>query len=202
MRRKLIVLVILSVIIIPLAAAEFRGGAIALVDRGYLSDSAKAKLSNIATYKEGSYLNIIGPQLEFAYSPLSNEHLALGLKVLGSYGFVTGINGEHYLSRNNDFRATAEIGLTFSYNFMNTTGFFLDAGFSYDWYRIANTNDENNKNPVNYVKFSEYGIKGTLGIITRNRNSYYKFGISYGQNLSSEIKGFSLGMLVAGGFIF
>lgn len=32
MRRKLIVLVILSVIIIPLAAAEFRGGAIALVD--------------------------------------------------------------------------------------------------------------------------------------------------------------------------
>lgn len=214
MKKKLILFVALVLIIMPLSAIEFRGGVIVNAGRGYISENSRNMISGISDYRDVSYINLMGPQVEIAFNPLSNDKYTLGLRALGSYELVPGINGAIPESvkknldinindfRIKDYRISAELGLTFSYNFMNTTGVFLDAGFNYDWYRIATTNDPNNKKPVTYVKFNEYGIKGTLGIITRNRNSYYKFGFSYSKNLSNNFKGFSLGLLVAGGFVF
>lgn len=200
--KRLLILLVLAIAIMPLFAFEFRSGVIANVEREYLSNNAKYLVKDIEKYNLATYLNLIGPQIELAFSPLATKDFALGIKALASYGFITGINGAPYLARNNDYKISTELGISFSYNFTNKTGVFLDACFNYDWFRVATTNYPNSKDPLTYVKFQEYGIKGALGVMTRNVNSYYKFGISFGKNLSNEFQGFSLGMLVAIGFIY
>lgn len=199
MKRKMLFVLVIIFFSSSLFAFSFSTTLDAKVERNYISSAFSNALSDIDDYKTVKFLNLIGPEAGFSCYPLGINFPAL--KAVGAIKFVTGKDNSFYLSRNNDHKGNISIGLEEDIFLFDRTYIFLSVGVNYSWYRIAENNLPNNRIPVDYVYFSEYGINGELGVMTRHNDQFFKFGFFCEYNLSNKREAYSLGLFVGLGII-
>ncbi len=204
MKKKLfLTIVLICLALTSVFANDFYLGVRVPAGRDYLTEAGSAKLQGleVEAYKNASFVYGIGPGLQLRYYPF--EKFQLGFHSSVDLLFITSIGTNGYRSYKGDGSLDLAAGLSYMQYFTPTLGMFIDADFNYLWYRFAKNNEPNHKEAVDYIRFTEYGVKGTLGFITRNDNKYFSFGFSYDYHLSSKPKGMvPICIFVGGGFIF
>ena len=79
---------------------------------------------------------------------------------------------------------------------------FLEAGMGYSLYRIAVTNDVNERDPGEFNQFGEWIALANLGIVSVYRNSFFRFYASCSYSILTSGIPIRFGVGAGGGFIF
>lgn len=199
MKKMCLLIVVLLLSLSTLFASEVCIGLGGSAARDYLTESGSEQLQVVEAYKNADFVYGIGPKLDIHYYPFKS--FGLGLHTSLDLQFVTAIGESGYRSHHGDSSVNLSGGLSYILYFNPTLGLYTDVDLSYTWYSIAKTNEANIKNYKDFVRFQEYGVKGSLGFLTQNKNRYFSFGFSYDHHLSSKPLGkFPIGLFVAGGF--
>ena len=76
------------------------------------------------------------------------------------------------------------------------------AGMGYSLYRIAVTNDVNERDPGEFNQFGEWIALANLGIVSVYRNSFFRFYASCSYSILTSGIPIRFGVGAGGGFIF
>lgn len=154
--------------------------------------------------KDISGLHAIGPKFEFVVFPFSHVPLGFGVTstTMLTVGYMGG--GNHgYFSREQDFRQDVGVNLFYQQAFGPSWGLFMDCGLSYSWYRIATTNEPNSKGPVDYIRFTDWGLTADFGAYLEHSNTFFKVGGLFYYDLGNMEKfSFRYGLTLGGGVRF
>lgn len=220
MKRK----IILTMMLILVAACAFAGprlftGVSFNYDVNYLSPSLLSKFDGIDVDEneepvynrtdegvEGnlSALHAIGPKFDLVLFPFGNVPIGIGVNAATMFniGYVADGDAHGYFSRNADLRQDVGGGIYYQQGF-GSWGFFADCSIIYSWYRIATSNEKNDKTPVNYIRFVDWGLSANLGAYLEHNGSYFRVGGNFYYDLgNTETFAFRYGMTVGGGIAF
>lgn len=144
-------------------------------------------------------VTFIGPALDISVIPYIK--VPIGLKLSTELLFPAGYNGgEGYRSFNFDFKNRNMLGITYDQSFSEQFGIFIEAGYEFDHYRIAATNEKNHKGKPEFNRFNNHALYAELGFLATVNNGYFKFGINYSHSIINKAS--SSDMIFAGGFKF
>lgn len=208
-KRILLFLLFLVIVLIPaFSTVEFWMGLGATTAFDFLTHDFLNRLNSdeveIQDYKgeKVEYIDLIGPFFEMSLFPYKEVPLSIDLS--GSISFVIGIQGNSYISRHLDFRLNVKSGLSYTFMINDTSGLFVSTAYFLSWTRIATTNKRNDKGPVTFVKNLDMGVSLGVGVVTRFKHSYFRFGLSSDKviQLGNDNSGLSVDLFVGGGYIF
>lgn len=216
MKRRFLLILLISVLVLQgvFASPRFFMGVSFNYDANYLAPALHDKLDVIQDIdsssspafngKDVTGLHGVGPKLELFLFPFD---IPLGIGVTGTtlftVGFMATDGGDVYFSRKADFRQDLSVMLLYQQAFSPKWGLFLDCGLTYSWYRIATTNKNNDKTPVDYIRFNDWGLSADFGVYLENRGSFFKVGGVFYYDLAHMEKfSFRYGLTVGGGLTF
>lgn len=205
MRRRLALLAIIIASIVPAAAfPECWLGLGLAYDMNKISNDFKPYFT---AYNNGdiSMVNAVGGTVNVTFFPYRDIKVGLFLNCgvtfpvgyTGSDGTVSG-----YTSYKFDLRTDVQLGLCYYYIFPNSLGIYLEAGGEYSWYRIAETNEVNQKEPGVRYRFGEFSFVANLGMLSVYKKSFFRLYITGSYSPFLDDPGFRVGLGAGGGFIF
>ena len=207
---KRIVLILVSLLVAAAslsAAPRFFLGVSFNYDANVLAPALAEKFETLeGIYNDGNItgLQTIGPKFELVIFPFGEIPLGFGVNsaTMLTVGYMSG--GTHgYFSRKQDFRQDVGVSLMYQQAFGNAWGLFMDCGLSYSWYRVATTNKANSKGPVDYIRFTDWGLVADFGAYLENDNTYFKVGGVFYYDLGYMEKfAFRYGLTLGGGVLF
>lgn len=210
-RRILFALIVMVLAVSSLAAApRFFAGVSFNYDVNYLAPSLLDKFTSVSdssVYNGGDIegLQAVGPKLDFVVFPFSGIPLGFGINTATMFniGYMTGGEAKGYFSRKIDLRQDIGGGVYYQQAFNSTWGLFIDCGLQYSWYRISTSNDANSKEPVSYIRFTDWGLLADLGVYLEHNGAFFKVGGNFYYDLgNTETFAFRYGMTVGGGIAF
>ncbi len=108
-----------------------------------------------------------------------------------------------YVNRTFLAKHIADLGLSYDIGFGGSLGMYVDAGGRIAIHTVPDHNNRNDRTPVEYSSFTEYGIYADIGMkVTHQDKSYFKIGVEGATMFSGENTGLSFAMKLAGGYIF
>lgn len=192
---------ILFLIVLFIALDCITAGVSTWVGAGFINHTVAVPEENRQYYEltYGEDVNsvvMVGPQFEAMVVPFAPINLGFFLK--DQILFPIGFDGSSFRSMYFDFKNRLMFGASYNHIFSESFGLFLDFGIEYDNYRIAKRNDKNNKLPVEYFRFDNYGLFVEGGFLATIEHGYFKFGYNYEFSLKNKETG--MGFVFAGGY--
>ena len=210
MKRK----IILTMMLILVAACAFAGprlftGVSFNYDVNYMAPALLDKFSAFegsGLYNNGDIeaVQAVGPKFDLVLFPFGNVPIGIGVNAatMINIGYVKKGDAKGYFSRNVDLRQDVGGGLYYQQAF-GSWGFFADCSIIYSWYRLALDNTKNDKTPVDYIRFVDWGLSANLGAYLEHNGSYFRIGGNFYYDLgNTETFAFRYGMTVGGGIAF
>lgn len=205
-RKGLIVMAVLIVTALSsiYARPEFWLGAGLRYDMNMISPDWK---QYFPAYNEGkiSFINSAGLNANFIcfYSPDLRLGLFTSLDMLFPVGFVADSGAtEGFISYKFDYRMDLSLGVAYYHMLSPRLGLFIEAGMGYSFYKIAVSNDVNERDPGEFNQFGEWIALADLGIVSVYRNSFFRFYASCSYSILSSGTPIRFGVGAGGGFIF
>ncbi len=204
--RKLFLIAVLLLILLPSASAKtevWLGGSF-LYDMNFISDDLKEYFPAYAG-QDTRIINNVGGMLNLAVFP--TDRFRAGFFINGAFGFPVGYARSDgtvvgYTSYEFDYRFDAEAGFAYFHFFNAEMGLLAELGGKYSWYRVAEENEINQREPGPAYYFEEFSIVANLGIVARYRDSYFRLTLNGTYNITHISNGFRVGLSAGGGVIF
>ena len=202
---------ILSILMITLSLSVLSAETEYYLGLGLAYDANKLASDNLQYFKNYgngniSMLNAVGLSFNSFFVPYSKFRLGFVLdgNILFPVGYMDSSgNTVGYISFNFDNRLDLFAGLGYCQMFSRKIGGFIQAGMAYSWYRTAENNDPNDRTPVEFTWFGEWSTGAVVGIMTRNKNSYFRVSASFMYTLfHAKEEGFRFFIGAGGGYIF
>lgn len=209
MRRKIIVVLVLSVITVfsVTAKPEIWLGADFSYDIYNPSEFAKPFYKGTNTYGNVETLeNIknIGPSIDIIFFPFDKVRLGFiySTSTLFTIGYKNNGSAVGYKSNNFDFRQDFNLGLAYNQMFSEMLGMYANVKVNTGLSKIATTNKDNSKEDVEFNRFADFAFGVDLGLLAKNGDSFFKLGASVIHSFDTPIlEGYSIQMSIGGGFI-
>lgn len=204
-KRIAVLIIVLLLSIASLSSSpEFWLGASLRYDMNSISNDWK---QYFPAYNDGriSFINSGGLNADFLcfWSPQLRLGLFTSLDMLFPVGYVADGGGtEGYISYKFDYRMDLTAGLAYYHMISPRLGLFAEAGMGYSFYRIAVTNDVNERDPGESNQFGEWIALADLGIVSVYHNSFFRFYASFSYSILTSGYPFRVGIGAGGGFIF
>lgn len=206
MRKRFVIILLLFSALLPLGASpEFWLGLSLRYDMNSITGDFK---EYFPAYNDGNinFINSGGLTANFIYFPSSSVKVGLysSLDMLFPVGYVTsGGATEGYISYKFDYRFDLTAGVAYYQMFTDKLGMFIEAGMGYSFYRIAVSNDINERDPGKFNFFGEWIALGNLGLVSvYKNNSFFRFYASFSYSFLQSGVPFRIGLGAGGGFIF
>ena len=205
-RRKIVAVTIFIAVILSAVQArpEFWLGGGLRYDMNLISSDWK---QYFPAYNEGKISFINSGGLAANFLCFYSEDLRLGFftsfDLLFPVGFVAESGAtEGFISYKFDYRMDFALGAAYYHMLSPKLGLFLEAGMGYSLYRIAVTNDVNERDPGEFNQFGEWIALANLGIVSVYRNSFFRFYASCSYSILTSGIPIRFGVGAGGGFIF
>lgn len=205
-RRRLIAIILFIAVMLSSAGAfpEFWLGASLKYDMNMISSDWK---QYFPAYNDGkiSFINSGGVAANFIcfYSPELRLGLFTSLDMYFPVGFVAESGAtESFISYKFDYRMDLALGAAYCHMLSPRLGLFIEAGMGYSFYRIAVSNDVNERDPGPSNQFGEWMALANLGIVSVYRNSFFRFYASCSYSILNTGIPIRFGVGAGGGFIF
>lgn len=158
--------------------------------------------NNTAALKD---IRSIGPSFDLIFFPSDKVRVGFiaSTSTLFAIGYKTdnGISG--YKSYNFDYKQDFSLGIAYNQMFGDVLGMYANVKVGTVLDQVATTNLKNSRDDVTFNRDADFVYGIDLGLITRNKGSFFKVGASYVQSFSTPfMKGYSIQMSLGGGFIF
>ena len=205
-RRKIVAVTIFIAVMLSAVQArpEFWLGGGLRYDMNLVSPDWK---QYFPAYNEGKISFINSGGLAANFLCFYSEDLRLGLftsfDLLFPVGFVAESGAtEGFISYKFDYRMDFALGAAYYHMLSLKLGLFLEAGMGYSLYRIAVTNDVNERDPGEFNQFGEWIALADLGIVSVYRNSFFRFYATCSYSILNSGYPLRFGIGAGGGFIF
>lgn len=199
-------ILILLALAVPAANAspEFWLGASLRYDMNLISPDWK---EYFPAYNDGNinFINSGGLTVNFIYFYSSSLRLGLftSLDMLFPVGYVASDGSTvGYISYKFDYRMDLSMGVAYYHMLSDKLGLFAEAGMGYSFYRIAVSNDVNERDPGKSNQFGEWIALADLGIVSVYRNSFFRFYATCSYSILNSGYPLRFGIGAGGGFIF
>lgn len=176
---------------------------------GMSIDTDTVDKSNLPLYIEDTYsedpkkINKVGPTIEISYFLPFFPYIGFNLesRTLLPVGVEKDTGRTSFaMSRNFDYSEKIIAGITGLIPFNSDYGLYMSFNSENTFTRLATSNADNDKTPVEYNRYEDYGMSGTIGLYTNNNNTgFFKVGFSYAHSLVNSQSNTSL--TLSGGFI-
>ena len=204
MRRILPIIISILLMAASLQAKpELWVGASFLADRNNVSSQIEDRFP--AMGEKVDQIKSIGLDMDLVFFPFPQVRIGLigGYNMMLPIGITApGGSNEGYITYDFDYRQDLSIGLAYYQFFSDTLGAFLTGSFQYSFYRTAKEHIANDTAPMEYIKTSDYGVIGELGVISRADYMYFRLGFSFFYDLlHKDDPGMRIGLVAGGGFL-